>query len=64
VVGVTTKRHLRAVTTESFAGDLPFGRNYPDTQDWADRDGHVYSTDNPPLLRVRRALDHVARWAA
>ena len=41
---------------------FPYGRDYPDTDLWVDRDGRVYRGDGPflnrPLRRLRRAL----RW--
>ena len=37
---------------------VPFGRDYPDTDLWVDRDGRVYRGDGPflnrPLRRLRR----------
>jgi len=42
---------------------VPYGRDYPDTDLWVDRDGRVYRGDGPflnrPLRRFRRAL---RRW--
>lgn len=38
---------------------VEYGRDYPDTACWADRDGRVYRTDNPPMLRVRRVADRL-----
>jgi hypothetical protein len=45
----------------TFPGDLPYGHDYTDTYQWADRDGRVYATDSPLILRLRRAVDRVTR---
>lgn len=57
-------RHLKAVPATPFSGDLPYGREYSDTEDWGDADGNVYRSDNPPILRLRRAVDRFTRRAA
>ncbi len=39
---------------------FPYGRDYPDTDLWVDRDGRVHRGDGPylnrPLRRLRRAI--------
>lgn len=42
---------------------FPYGRDWPDTDQWLDRDGTVFTGEGPylnrPLRRLRRAL---RRW--
>ena len=64
VTNVDAAAQPRRRRAARFVGDLPFGRDWPDTGHWADIDGRVYASDNPPMLRVRRAVDRVTRRAA
>jgi len=42
---------------------FPYGRDFPDSDAWADRDGRVYCGDGPYLNRPSRRLRRaVRRW--
>lgn len=51
---------------ESTAADrtvpLPYGRDFPGSDAWADRDGRVFRGDGPYLNRPLRRLRRALRW--
>jgi len=61
-----TAEHRQGITVpvaELPGVPFPYGRDFPDSDAWADRDGRVYCGDGPylnrPSRRLRRAL---RRW--
>jgi len=60
--GESTAPHRLGTAPVAELPAVPYGRDYPDTDLWVDRNGRVHRGDGPYLHRPWRRLRRALRW--